>query len=39
MGGEVVIDDEHEKWPFTGEYWKDELGYYRFKVQNKCPSR
>jgi len=35
-GGEVVVDDEHERWPFDGEYWKDELGYYRFKVQNKC---
>jgi tetratricopeptide (TPR) repeat protein len=32
----IVIDDEHQQWPFNGEYWKDELGYYRFKVQNKC---
>jgi hypothetical protein len=32
----IVIDDEHQQWPFKGEYWKDELGYYRFKVQNKC---
>jgi tetratricopeptide (TPR) repeat protein len=32
----VVIDDEHQQWPFRGEYWKDELGYYRFKVANKC---
>ncbi|HZS41584.1 MAG TPA: hypothetical protein VFF06_32360 [Polyangia bacterium] len=32
----IVIDDEHQQWPFRGEYWKDELGYYRFKVQNKC---
>ena len=34
--GEVVVDDEHERWPFEGEYWKDELGYYRFRVLNKC---
>ncbi|MDB4970482.1 MAG: Tetratricopeptide repeat protein [Myxococcales bacterium] len=32
----IVIDDEHQQWPFTGEYWQDELGYYRFKVANKC---
>ena len=37
--GEVVADDEHEKWPFDGEYWKDELGFYRFKVSNKCATR
>ena len=30
------IDDEHERWPFDGEYWKDELGSYRFKVVNMC---
>ena len=34
--GDVIVDDEHERWPFQGEYWKDELGYYRFKVVNKC---
>jgi tetratricopeptide (TPR) repeat protein len=32
----IQIDDEHQQWPFKGEYWRDELGYYRFKVQNKC---
>ena len=32
----IQIDDEHQQWPFRGEYWRDELGYYRFKVQNKC---
>ena len=32
----IIIDDEHQQWPFRGEYWKDELGYYRFKVLNKC---
>lgn len=33
---DVVTDDEHERWPFTGEYWRDELGYYRFRIANKC---
>jgi tetratricopeptide (TPR) repeat protein len=32
----INVDDEHQFWPFTGEYWRDELGYYRYKLQNKC---
>lgn len=23
-------------WPFNGEFWKDELGYYRFTEQGAC---
>ena len=23
-------------WPFIGEYWRDELGYYRVKIVNQC---
>jgi hypothetical protein len=26
-------------WPFDGEYWRDELGYYRQVVVNRCPKR
>jgi hypothetical protein len=33
---EVTIDDEHQYWPFKGEYWKDELGYYRFRIISMC---
>ncbi len=33
----IVVDDEHFQWKFNGEYWKDELGYYRFKIRSKCP--
>jgi tetratricopeptide (TPR) repeat protein len=33
---EIRADDEHQIWPFTGEYWRDELGYYRVKIVNKC---
>ena len=33
---EIRADDEHEMWPFVGEYWRDELGYYRVKIRNKC---
>ncbi len=32
----ITTDDEHLVWPFRGEYWKDELGYYRFKIVNRC---
>jgi tetratricopeptide (TPR) repeat protein len=41
-GKEIVtinVDDEHQFWPFTGEYWRDELGYYRYKLANKCGQR
>jgi tetratricopeptide (TPR) repeat protein len=29
-------DDEHVIWPFTGEYWPDEVGTYRQSIQSKC---
>ena len=32
----ISADDEHVYWKFNGEYWKDELGYYRFRVVNRC---
>jgi tetratricopeptide (TPR) repeat protein len=32
----IVVDDEHQYWPFKGEYWRDELGYYRVKLNNRC---
>ncbi|HZF49560.1 MAG TPA: hypothetical protein VE093_12965 [Polyangiaceae bacterium] len=34
--GVVKPDDEHVLWPFNGEYWRDELGFYRQVVQSKC---
>jgi tetratricopeptide (TPR) repeat protein len=34
--GNIRVDDEHQYWPFNGEYWRDELGYYRFRLLNKC---
>jgi predicted negative regulator of RcsB-dependent stress response len=33
----IIVDDEHFQWKFDGEYWKDELGYYRFKIRSRCP--
>ena len=35
-GGEVEVDEEHQLWPFRGEYWRDELGFYRQQVTNQC---
>jgi len=32
----ITVDDEHQFWPFTGEYWRDELGYYRYRLANRC---
>jgi tetratricopeptide (TPR) repeat protein len=29
-------DDEHLVWQFNGEYWRDELGYYRFRIKSAC---
>jgi hypothetical protein len=23
-------------WPFNGEFWEDELGYYRYTEQGSC---
>ncbi len=34
--GMVKADDEHILWPFDGEYWRDELGYYRQVVNSRC---
>jgi len=30
------IDGEHEIYNYNGEYWQDELGYYRYKVSSLC---
>ena len=35
----ILVDDEHFMWKFNGEYWKDELGFYRFRIQSRCPKQ
>ena len=35
-GQRIEPNDEQHYWPFTGEYWRDELGYYRFRISSKC---
>ena len=34
--GVVKPDEEHVIWPFDGEYWRDELGFYRQVVESAC---
>lgn len=29
-------DAEHVVWPFEGEYWRDELGFYRQPIASQC---
>lgn len=35
-GLEVEVDEEHQVWPFDGEYWRDELPFYRQQVSSIC---
>jgi tetratricopeptide (TPR) repeat protein len=34
--GGVKLDPEHRRWPFDGEYWKDELGSYYYPIRSYC---
>jgi hypothetical protein len=29
----------YEYWPFDGEYWPDEIGYYAITLKDACPAR
>ncbi len=35
----IIVDDEHQSWEFNGEYWKDELGFYRYRISSVCPEK
>ncbi|MBX7192409.1 MAG: hypothetical protein K1X94_10135 [Sandaracinaceae bacterium] len=35
----IVAVQGDEVWPFDGEYWEDELPYYRELVTDLCPDR
>ncbi len=30
------VPDGSSYWPFDGEYWQDELGYYFYNIESKC---
>ena len=32
----VSVADDYTFWPFQGEYWVDELGYYRYRIKGEC---
>ncbi|MCH2108581.1 MAG: hypothetical protein MK135_04585 [Polyangiaceae bacterium] len=32
----VNPDEEHFMWEFDGEYWRDELGFYRQELESAC---
>lgn len=32
----VSAPDDYVFWPFQGEYWVDELGYYRYRIRGEC---
>ncbi len=33
---EIEVSSEEMYWPFEGEYWHDELGFYYFDIQSQC---
>ncbi|MCP4604298.1 MAG: hypothetical protein GY847_27885 [Proteobacteria bacterium] len=33
---DIKSDAEHVLWPFEGEFWRDELGYYQQPIVNSC---
>jgi hypothetical protein len=37
--GRIDPDEEHVIWPFDGEYWRDELGFYRQVVYSECGAK
>jgi tetratricopeptide (TPR) repeat protein len=32
----LEVNQQLEYWPFQGEYWEDELGYYVYNIDDKC---
>ncbi len=32
----VAVHEDFVYWPFQGEYWVDELGYYRYRIKGEC---
>ena len=40
IGGlqQLNINQTLEYWPFVGEYWEDELGFYVYNLESQCSS-
>ncbi|HEU4383793.1 MAG TPA: adventurous gliding motility protein GltC [Anaeromyxobacteraceae bacterium] len=32
----TAVSDEHEYWPYEGEFWRDELGTYAYTLTKGC---
>jgi tetratricopeptide (TPR) repeat protein len=32
----AAVSDEHEYWPYQGEFWRDELGTYSYTLTRGC---
>jgi len=32
----AIPETGYEYWPFDGEYWPDEIGYYKYTLKNAC---
>jgi TolA-binding protein len=32
----AAVSDEHEYWPYEGEFWRDELGTYAYTLTRGC---
>jgi hypothetical protein len=41
IGGmqKLNINQTLEYWPFEGEYWEDELGFYVYNMASKCTTK
>jgi hypothetical protein len=36
---DFAVDSKWVYWPFNGEFWQDELGYYRYTEQSVCSKK
>jgi hypothetical protein len=32
----TAVSDEHQYWPYEGEFWRDELGTYSYTLTKGC---
>ncbi len=35
-GPDLEVTGEEMYWEFDGEYWRDEIGFYRFDIRSEC---
>ncbi len=35
---QLRVPPDHQNWPFQGEFWADELGYFRVNAISECPT-